>query len=206
MGRRKTTISENALEMIISINQRLTDLVNCDIPKRLHCIEEKLDYINPRLLTNEIPQANQLDNVHIISLLDRLEAAKKVLEKSEDIESTIEKLNNLEYFLRRFGTLKDLATHMLFIEKKMYILKEYLTVTEAADYLNLSPSLVYRLTSKHELPIYKPNGKTIFIRRDDLNRWIAKTRVMSDDEIEEYAATHMENLFKGNFNNKNKKK
>ena len=58
--------------------------------------------------TNEIPQANQLDNVHIISLLDRLEAAKKVLEKSEDIESTIEKLNNLEYFLRRFGTLKDL--------------------------------------------------------------------------------------------------
>ena len=79
--------------------------------------------------TNEIPQANQLDNVHIISLLDRLEAAKKVLEKSEDIESTIEKLNNLEYFLRRFGTLKDLATHMLFIERKMYILKEYLTVT-----------------------------------------------------------------------------
>lgn len=29
--------------------------------------------------TNEIPQANQLDNVHIISLLDRLEAAKKFL-------------------------------------------------------------------------------------------------------------------------------
>ena len=27
MGRRKTTISENALEMIVSINQRLTDLV-----------------------------------------------------------------------------------------------------------------------------------------------------------------------------------
>ena len=49
MGRRKTTISENALEMIVSINQRLTDLVNCDIPKRLHCIEEKLDYINPKL-------------------------------------------------------------------------------------------------------------------------------------------------------------
>ena len=63
--------------------------------------------------TNEIPQANQLDNVHIISLLDRLEAAKKVLEKSEDIDSTIEKLNKLENYLRRFGTLKDLATHML---------------------------------------------------------------------------------------------
>ena len=35
-----------------------------------------------------------------------------------------EKLNNLEYFLRRFGTLKELANHMLFIEKKMYLLKD----------------------------------------------------------------------------------
>ena len=155
--------------------------------------------------TNEIPQANQLDNVHIISLLDRLEAAKKVLEKSEDIESTIEKLNNLEYFLRRFGTLKDLATHMLFIERKMYILKEYLTVTEAADYLTLSPSLVYKLTSKHELPIYKPNGKVIYIRRDDLNRWIAKNRVLSQEEIEEYADTHMEKVLKGVYKHKDLK-
>ena len=112
----------------------------------------------------EIPHVNQLENIHIMSLLDRLESAKKVLEQTGDLEETIEKLNNLEYFLRRFGTLKELANHMLFIEKKMYLLKEYLTVTEAADYLTLSPSRVYKLTSKHELPIYKPNGKIIFLQ------------------------------------------
>ena len=37
--------------------------------------------------------------MHIMSLLDRLESAKKVLEQTEDIEETINKLNNLEYFL-----------------------------------------------------------------------------------------------------------
>jgi polysaccharide deacetylase 2 family uncharacterized protein YibQ len=39
-----------------------------------------------------------------MTLLDRLEAAKKVLDKESDIEDVINKLNNLEYFLRRFGT------------------------------------------------------------------------------------------------------
>ena len=53
MGRRKTSISDSTLEMIVSIDQRLTELIASDIPKRLHCIEEKLDYINPRLLTIE---------------------------------------------------------------------------------------------------------------------------------------------------------
>ena len=153
----------------------------------------------------EFQRVNPLDNMHIMSLLDRLESAKKVLEQTEDIEETINKLNNLEYFLRRFGTLKELANHMLFIEKKMYLLKEYLTVTEAADYLTLSPSLVYKLTSKHELPIYKPNGKVIYIRRDDLNRWIAKNRVLSQEEIEEYADTHMEKVLKGVYKHKDLK-
>ena len=96
--------------------------------------------------------------------------------------------------MRRFGSLKELTTHLQFIEKKMYLLKEYLSVNEAADYLTLSPSLIYKLTSKHEIPVYKPNGKVVFIRRDDLNHWINKNKVMSNDEIEEFAISHMQSL------------
>ena len=40
----------------------------------------------------EIPHVNQLENIHIMSLLDRLESAKKVLEQTGDLEETIEKL------------------------------------------------------------------------------------------------------------------
>lgn len=141
----------------------------------------------------------QYDDRYVLNLLDRLEEAKSVLEQTEQLEETIRKLNSLEFFLRRFGTIKELAAHLSFIEKKMYVLKEYLTVPEAADYLNLSSSLVYKLTSKHELPLYKPNGKTIFIRRDDLNRWIAKNKVLSQEEIEEYAMSQMSVLGKKRF-------
>jgi hypothetical protein len=42
------------------------------------------------MTTKSFNKSIQLDNVHIMSLLDRLESAKKVLEQTEDIEETIE--------------------------------------------------------------------------------------------------------------------
>ena len=78
------------------------------------------------MIENASKQNRQFDDRQVIELLDRLEAAKKVLDQGEEIEETIRKLNNLEFFLRRFGTIKELASHMLFVERKMYMLKEYL--------------------------------------------------------------------------------
>ena len=141
---------------------------------------------------------SQYEPTSFLSMLDRLDSAKKVLEKANDIESTIEQLNTLNLYLKRYGTISELTAHLHFIEKKMYMLKEYLSIPEAADYLNLSVSLIYKLTSKHEIPVYKPNGKTIFIRREDLNQWIARNKVLSQQEIEEFAETHLQNLSRAN--------
>lgn len=52
---------------------------------------------------------NPNENVQIMSLLDRLEQAKSILDQTAEIEEAVNKLNNLEYFLRRFGTLKELT-------------------------------------------------------------------------------------------------
>ena len=157
-------------------------------------------------MNDHLPPLNeQLNNMQVLDLLDRLEAAKKVLTQVGDIEDAINKLNNLEFLLRRFGTIKELATHMVFIEKKMYMVKEYLTVQEAADFIGLKASSIYKMTSQHQLPLYKPNGKVIFIRRDDLNRWIAQNKVLSQEEIDELAVTQMQNLGRKYVFNKNRK-
>ena len=50
---------------------------------------------------------SQFDDMKVLDLLDRLEQAKSVLEQTEQLEETIRKLNNLEFFLRRFGTIVD---------------------------------------------------------------------------------------------------
>jgi excisionase family DNA binding protein len=51
-----------------------------------------------------------------------------------------------EVLEKHFGKINDLH-------------KEILDVYELAEYLNLSPSYIRKLTSKKEIPFYKPMGK-----------------------------------------------
>lgn len=65
--------------------------------------------------------------------------------------------------------------------------KEMLTIGEAAEYLQVSKSTVYKLTSTHQIPFYKPNGKMIYIHRQDLVDWIKKFPCKSMQQIESEA-------------------
>ena len=48
---------------------------------------------------------------------------------------------------------------------------------EAAKYLGMSKSYLYKLTCKHSIPHYKPTGKRIFFDVLDLNNWIKQNPV-----------------------------
>ena len=65
--------------------------------------------------------------------------------------------------------------------------KDFLSIDEVAAYLQVSKSYVYKLTSSRELTVYKPNGKNIFILRNDLNEWIKRNPCLSNEEIEKQA-------------------
>ena len=54
---------------------------------------------------------------------------------------------------------------------------------EAAQYLNVSKSYLYKLTCFNKIPYYKPNGKKIYFSKSDLDKWILRNRVLSVDEI-----------------------
>ncbi len=68
--------------------------------------------------------------------------------------------------------------------------KEILTVEEASEFLGLSTSRLYKMTSNKEIPHYKPGGKKIYLNRQELEQWILNSRVAStydlDDEMENY--------------------
>lgn len=65
-----------------------------------------------------------------------------------------------------------------------------LNLEEAAEYLDISRSHLYKLTSKGEIPHYKPRGKRLYFTREDLNTWMRQGRVASGDEIEAQASTY----------------
>ncbi|MBK6978382.1 MAG: helix-turn-helix domain-containing protein [Cytophagaceae bacterium] len=65
--------------------------------------------------------------------------------------------------------------------------KEVLNFTEATKYLEVSASHLYKLTSANIIPFYKPNGKKLYFKREELNDWLLSNRFSTKEEIESKA-------------------
>ena len=54
--------------------------------------------------------------------------------------------------------------------------KNILDVYEVAEYLNLSPSYIRKLTSTKEIPHRKPTGKRLYFVKSEINDWIQDSK------------------------------
>lgn len=75
--------------------------------------------------------------------------------------------------------------------------KPVLSVDECAELLGLSVSYVYRLTSEKRIPHYKPYGKKIYFRREEIIEWALSNRVTPDGEITDCIRTHARRARRG---------
>ena len=66
-----------------------------------------------------------------------------------------------------------------------------LTLLEAASYLDISQSYLYKLTSNQQIPHFKPRGKRVYFLKADLDSYLLQNRVKPVDEIEMEAATRV---------------
>lgn len=57
--------------------------------------------------------------------------------------------------------------------------KEILTFAEAARFLGISKSLLYKLTAHLLVPHYKPRGKMVYFEKSELKTWIRNGRIES---------------------------
>ncbi len=65
----------------------------------------------------------------------------------------------------------------------------YLNVTEAAALLDVKPGTIYQLVWKKRIPHYKPLGKKLLFKKDELLTFIEIGRISTQDELETAAAT-----------------
>jgi excisionase family DNA binding protein len=70
----------------------------------------------------------------------------------------------------------------MLIEQNM-LKKEVLNFNETAEYLEVSHSHLYKLTSTATIPAYKPNGKKLYFNRKELDVWLLSNKQVSTDEI-----------------------
>jgi len=80
--------------------------------------------------------------------------------------------------------LKKLEKLEVLIERQYILSKEILSLEEAAQYLQLSKSCLYKMTSRKEVNYYVPGGKRIYFRRSELETWILNSRVNSVNDLE----------------------
>ncbi len=68
-----------------------------------------------------------------------------------------------------------------------------LTTVEAAHYLGVKPSYLYKMMMRRAIPYYKPGGKLCFFAKEDLDAWLTSIRIKSQSEIESEAARYIAN-------------
>lgn len=69
--------------------------------------------------------------------------------------------------------------------------KEILTTDEAAAFLDMEKSYLFKLTSTGVLPFSKPNGKKLYFKREDLVSWAMSNRSCGMQERAKRAATYI---------------
>ena len=79
-------------------------------------------------------------------------------------------------------------------EIKQYTLlgaKNMLTFDDVILLTGLSKGHLYKLTCKHVIPFYKPNGKQIYFDKKEIEAWLRQNRVASNEELESKAITYL---------------
>ena len=67
------------------------------------------------------------------------------------------------------------------IEETLYTTKDILNMKEVCQYLDISQSLLYKLTCSGEIPHFKPRGNMIFFEKKELIEWIKKGNLLSSE-------------------------
>ncbi len=61
---------------------------------------------------------------------------------------------------------------------------EFMSSEEAASFLNIAVQTLYKLTSTRSIPFYKPSGKLLYFKREELSAWLNNGRQKTKAEID----------------------
>ncbi len=88
-------------------------------------------------------------------------------------------------------TLADIIARMDLLTNAILSNKSTFVMEEAAAYLGCSPAYLYQLTSKQQIPHYKPSGGRLYFDRVELESWMRRNKVKTTSEIDSEAASHV---------------
>lgn len=85
---------------------------------------------------------------------------------------------------------KNIGERLDRIEKLLISQKTVLTFQELVEYTGLSQSYLYKLTSKGDIPFFRPFGKLLFFNKEEIDAWLLRNRSKTNEEIEREVTTN----------------
>lgn len=80
------------------------------------------------------------------------------------------------------------------VKNLVYAAKEVLNLEEAAMFLGISKSSLYKMTHNQVIPYFKPNNKMVYFEKAELLKWLRQNPVASQAQISEEAQAILRNL------------
>lgn len=63
-------------------------------------------------------------------------------------------------------------------------MESILNIKQAQEYMGISKSFLYKLTSASRIKFYKPSGKLIYFKKSDLDNWMLQNENSSVEDLE----------------------
>lgn len=104
--------------------------------------------------------------------------------RKKEIEHLTRRIELLEMQIKELKTVDPdvIKERLKSLEDAIYTTKEILNMKDVCQYLDISQSLLYKLTCTGEIPHFKPRGKMIFFEKKELIAWIKRNKV-NDQEL-----------------------
>lgn len=143
---------------------------------------------------NELDFLESLNEIYSIDLSDYIRIRGK-----NDFDNEIYRNKRIiEYLRKKIIELrtdqsvenKALTGQLLDNEQKFDLNKKILNVKEAAVYLSISESYLYKLTSRNAIMFSKPNNKKIYFEKAYLEEWMMSGKRKSKEDIEREALSY----------------
>ena len=79
------------------------------------------------------------------------------------------------------------------LDEQNLLKKEVLNFSEACQYLDISESHLYKLTSRKQVPHFCPQGKKLYFNRQELDRWLQTNHKNTAEEVDREATDYILN-------------
>ena len=132
-------------------------------------------------------------NKELETIIERYESIlqdmHQTLKAIEQGKQDSQRISDIHQFLSQFNSIDEFLAHIRNIEERLFYLKDELTTKEAAIYLGMSVSTLYKKTMNSEIPFYRPSTRHLYFKRQELAQWMLQNRHATNEELQAEATS-----------------